>query len=542
ANNGTTSQTIDYTVTGAVSSTAYFNRNTRTITLAKGTGISAVSATGGGIKSTSGTTYTIYYGGTVSIDATVNTASNYEWVNWTDTSGGSSFSTTKNYTFNSVTDNYSLTANGEMAKIYMWNATSSDCGTTMWDNRDGTERSYTTAKIGSLCWMTKSLMLGKSTTTALTPSTSNVSSSGYTLPASSTSGFSSYTAQNIYVPATTACSSSRACYGYYTYAAATAGSNPSSGVSSYDICPKGWRLPTQAEFNTLKSSYSTGATLTASPWYGVYSGYYFSGFFYNGGSYGYYWSSTANGSNLAYLLNFSSSSASVGGGSGYKYSGFAVRCVMKNYMQDQTTDTLAALMPSNGSTTTLYDKRDGNSYTIVKIGNLYWMKENLKIMGTVTAALSNFSGSDFNIEGGGSLTSGNTYTAARATLSTNSSYPGAYYNYCAASAGTVCTASNSTNASSDICPSGWRLPTNAEFGTIGTSSGSTTNVSAFGAIYSGYYYNGTLSDTGSYGAWWSSTAYGTTYRYSLDYGSGKLYSGSYYSRQYGNSIRCVKSS
>ena len=201
---------------------------------------------------------------------------------------------------------------------------------------------------------------------------------------------------------------------------------------------------------------------------------------------------------------------------------------------------------ANGTSGTLTDVRDSNTYTVAKIGSLWWMTSNLKTMGTVTAALSNFSGSDFNIEGGGTLATGdstaNTYTAARATLSTNSSYPGAYYNYCAASAGTVCTDSNSTEASSDICPSGWRLPTNAEFGTIGTSSGSTTNVSAFGAIYSGHYNSGTLSLTGSYGYWWSSTANGTTNRYYLRYYRGSLLSGRYYNdRQYGVSIRCVKS-
>ncbi|MBQ6375816.1 hypothetical protein IJJ37_02730, partial [Candidatus Saccharibacteria bacterium] len=197
--------------------------------------------------------------------------------------------------------------------------------------------------------------------------------------------------------------------------------------------------------------------------------------------------------------------------------------------------------PTGG--TTLTDARDGNTYSVKKIGSLCWMTSNLKTMGTVTAALSNFSGSDFNIAGGGSLASGDTYTAARATLSINASYPGAYYNYCAASAGTICTNSNSAEASFDICPSGWRLPTNSEFGTIGTSSGSATNVSAFGAVYSGDYENGRLYNTGSNGYWWSSTAYDTTYRYILYYGgSGKLVSDGGLQRIYGLSIRCVKSS
>ena len=210
------------------------------------------------------------------------------------------------------------------------------------------------------------------------------------------------------------------------------------------------------------------------------------------------------------------------------------------------TDRATCMQTATTCGTTLTDARDGSTYTTASINGQCWMTQNLRIMGTVTAALSNFSGSDFNIEGGGTLATGNstasTYTEPRATLSTNSSYPGAYYNYCAASAGTVCTDSNSTDASSDICPSGWRLPTNAEFGTIGTSSGSATNVSAFGASYSGGYLSGTLLLTSTYGFWWSSTAYDTAYRYSLYYNVGKLCSGLYYPRQNGFSIRCVKSS
>ena len=189
---------------------------------------------------------------------------------------------------------------------------------------------------------------------------------------------------------------------------------------------------------------------------------------------------------------------------------------------------------------TLTDARDGNTYTVKKIGNLCWMTANLKITGTISASLSNFTGNDVNITVR-SLTSGNTLTEARSTLSTNASYPGAYYNYCAASAGTICTSSNSTEASSDICPKGWRLPTNAEFGTIG--GGSTTFVSAFSPIRSGRYLDGSLY-SGSDGYWWSSTASSATDRYDLYYFSGRLYSGDngYHNREFGYSVRCVKSS
>ncbi|MBQ6375890.1 hypothetical protein IJJ37_03110 [Candidatus Saccharibacteria bacterium] len=276
-----------------------------------------------------GTTHTI-------VASTSDFNEGYEFDSWSATGGVALADASSSTTTFTLAGDGTLTLNGKQSCQSSLSGSMQDfdpsglcdgvTSGTLTDARDS--NAYTVAKIGSLWWMTKNLMLGKSTTTALTSSTSNVSSSGYTLPASSTSGFSGYTAQNIYVPATTTCSSSSACYGYYTYAAATAGSNPSSGASSYDICPKGWRLPTQAEFNTLKGTYTTGATLTASPWYGVYSGYYGGGSFYNGGSFGGYWSSTADGSYYAYYLYFDNSSAAVVGNT--KNLGFAVRCVAKS--------------------------------------------------------------------------------------------------------------------------------------------------------------------------------------------------------------------
>ncbi|MBR0460808.1 hypothetical protein IJI91_02370 [Candidatus Saccharibacteria bacterium] len=198
--------------------------------------------------------------------------------------------------------------------------------TTLWDIRNDEE--YSIAKIGGKYWMTKNLMLGGSSTIQLTQDDSNVSSSGYTLSASSTSGFSDDTAENVYNSGSTTCSSTSACYAYYTWKAATAGTNPSSGDSQYDICPKGWRLPTQAEFDTLSSRYSTGAKLAASPFLGVYAGRYSSSQLNNGGSIGYYWSSTAYSSTGAYRLYFNSYDAGVS--SYFKRYGSAVRCVFKS--------------------------------------------------------------------------------------------------------------------------------------------------------------------------------------------------------------------
>ena len=225
--------------------------------------------------------------------------------------------------------------------IAMQDATLADCGKIMYDNRgsdDYKDIEYTTAEINGLCWMTRNLDLpggtklshadtnvpeGYSTTTA-------GFTNGDTLPASSTSGFSSSTTAYVYNSNSTTCGNNSPCYSYYSWRAATAGYNSTSSSTpvNYDICPSGWRLPTSAELTTLKNSYSTGTALTGSPFLGVYAGVYYNSQFYDGGSYGYYWSSTANNSNNAYYLYFNSSSADVR--NDYKNKGYSVRCVFKS--------------------------------------------------------------------------------------------------------------------------------------------------------------------------------------------------------------------
>ena len=194
---------------------------------------------------------------------------------------------------------------------------------TMTDNRSG-NKTYTVAKIGDLIWMTKNLDLPGGTT--LTSANSNVTSN-YTLPASSTSGFSNDNTAYVYNSNSTTCGKGSPCYSYYSYAAATAGTNPSSGAATSDICPKGWRLPTKAEYDTLIGTYTTGAALTASPFNGVYAGYYLNSSLSSGGSDGSYWSSTASGASRACRLTFGSSNANT---FSYRRLGHAIRCVAKS--------------------------------------------------------------------------------------------------------------------------------------------------------------------------------------------------------------------
>ena len=180
------------------------------------------------------------------------------------------------------------------------------------------------------------------------------------------------------------------------------------------------------------------------------------------------------------------------------------------------------------------DSRDNNTYAVRYINGNCWMTQNLRLAGgtTLTSTYSNVS-SSYTIPTT-DLTSGNSYTDGRIHNSGNTT-TGYWYNYCAASAGTVCSRTQQ-DASYDICPKGWRLPTQSDFADIR----GTAYVSAFSPVHSGYYYDGSLNNT-SYGYWWSSTAYNRYYQYGLYYHGSSLDTGNFgkYSGYY---VRCIRSS
>ena len=143
-----------------------------------------------------------------------------------------------------------------------------------------------------------------------------------------------------------------------------------------------------------------------------------------------------------------------------------------------------------------------------------------------------------------------------------SGYYGQYYNWYAATAETGTFAQSSGNASDSICPKGWQLPVNGGNGTSRswqdllyghyTTDGTTAITSgSAGSLamrqiplsipFTGYYYwsNGALNDRGSYGYFWSSTAYSTSNARSLDFGASLISPQSSGNKVYGFSVRCV---
>ena len=180
------------------------------------------------------------------------------------------------------------------------------------------------------------------------------------------------------------------------------------------------------------------------------------------------------------------------------------------------------------------DSRDNNTYAVRYINGNCWMVQNLRIAGgtTLNSSTSNVS-SSYTIPTT-DLTSGDSYTAGRIHNSGNSTY-GYYYNYCAASAGTICNTTEQ-DATYSICPKGWKLPTMDEISTIT----GTNYVSAFSPVAGGNYRNGINVGT-NWGYWWSSTAYNSNDQYLFYYNQNNLSSLTYF-KTLGPSVRCIRSS
>ena len=202
-----------------------------------------------------------------------------------------------------------------------------------------------------------------------------------------------------------------------------------------------------------------------------------------------------------------------------------------SYMQDFTNADCQS-QASSGNVTVV-DSRDNSDYTVRYINGACWMTQNLRLSGgrTLTSSDSNVASSwSFPST---SLTSGNSYTDARSLISSNTSY-GGYYNYCAASAGTVCS-SGRGDATYSICPRNWRLPTRYEMGDI------IDQKSLFSLVHAGGYWDGAPFGAGDYDYWWSATQYNALTQYYLGFQGAPTLTLNYTNKYHGISVRCIRS-
>ena len=215
------------------------------------------------------------------------------------------------------------------------------------------------------------------------------------------------------------------------------------------------------------------------------------------------------------------------------------------YMQDFTISQCKAECTSGDCY--LFDRRDNSDYTVRYINNNCWMTQNLHITGTVSSTDSNFTSGSINLSqysmsnttyctgSGTSSSSPKGYSNICSTYSSGNSNTGskptAWYNYAAATAGTITGYSNTTTATKDICPSGWKMPSYSQLSNV-------RSYSEFNPVVGGWYSDGSLKDRSTIGFWWSTESINSTMRRRLTYNKPAFVT-DYRQRSDGGYIRCI---
>ncbi len=190
------------------------------------------------------------------------------------------------------------------------------------DKRD--EQAYTIRRIGNACWMIQNLRFSEP---ELNSSTSNIANN-YTENNPLTIDWSDLTIGNSYTEPRYH-NSGNTNYGYwYNYAGATAMTiiADSEAESEYDICPKGWKLPSYIEQNNM----AVTAASDPSVFMPVAAGYITQGS-HTAQYSGFWWSSTKSSiiNSGRRLLAYNENDNTFSIGNHYRNGGFSIRCIYK---------------------------------------------------------------------------------------------------------------------------------------------------------------------------------------------------------------------
>ncbi len=242
---------------------------------------------------------------------------------------------------------------------------------------------------------------------------------------------------------------------------------------------------------------------------------------------------------------------------------YALWTAVTDTMQDFSCGSLSV-----GQTKYLVDSRDSTVYQVAKLTDgsgtsKCWMLDNLALGSTsqsyhLTSNDTHLnSGATYDLPKSAVWSSSSTASYINADYKTTVSSDvkdqvgswkvGVYYNYCAASAGTICTASATADAGYDICPRGWKLPSggsNGDFQKLYDNTSYNTYDKYRDALHlpmSGFFRNSPINK-GKTGDWWSATASVGASRYYLLVAStsasvnAKMGDGT---RSDGQAIRCI---
>ena len=384
------------------------------------------------------------------------------------------------------------------------------------------------------------------------------------------------------------------------------------------VCPEGWHLPDTTEWNALFNAVggkeTAGIMLKSTEgWKKNGNGsdsYFFSalpaglrdidgGYGYEG--YTFFWSSTERNSGNACLMGLRYCDGLADLLSDGKSNGFSVRCLKdyesgsekkssngKSSSSDEKNSSSSSVVSSNSSSSsevptvsvaspcktetednceygTLTDDRDGQTYKTVKIGEQWWMAENLNYAYTGVPFKFGDNTSDstswcYDNDAANCAKYGRLYTWAAAMDSAgiipgNSANGCGYYMEC-----------SPTNPVRGVCPEGWHLPDTTEwkalFDAVGGwatagimlkstegwndkydgTSGNGSDSYSFSALPAGLRYNdGGYSYEGYNTYFWSSTKDNSNYAYDMllfcNGDNAYLDDGD---KNYGFSVRCLK--
>lgn len=211
------------------------------------------------------------------------------------------------------------------------------------------------------------------------------------------------------------------------------------------------------------------------------------------------------------------------------------------------------------------DARDSHTYWIQKLSDgKCWMLTNLAYAGGGTNTYADTKTIFNGVADPATSTAPNyyivpsstSYTTEPTNPSSSTNGTGQYgylYNWCAAMGAQLgtdaCSSTDTTDATTtqSICPAGWRLPTGGPSGEFVALNNSLNggSLSSDAGLLSGWFgqhagsWNGTFGSQGSYGYYWSGTQYLAGSAHRLYMSGGLVIPGSYISKSYGFSVRCV---